>query len=95
VKWRGRSLVALALLAFLIVAGLVVWRRTVGVAESREIAAMQKRVVELEAQRARLEGDIRDLSSRGRLAPLVERRLGMHVPNDTQVVILPREGVAR
>jgi cell division protein FtsL len=95
VKWRGRSLVGLALVAFLMIAGLVVWRRTVGVAESREIAAMQKRVMELEAQRARLEGDIRDLSSRGRLAPLVERRLGMHVPNDTQVVILPREGVPR
>lgn len=92
---RGRSLVALALLGFLLVAGVVVWRRTVGVAESREIATLQKRVVELEAQRARVEGDIRDLASRGRLAPIAERQLGMRVPNDTQVVILPRNGVVR
>lgn len=94
-RLRGRSLVALALLGFLLVAGLVVWRRTVGVAESREIAALQKRAVELEAQRARLEGDIRDLASRGRLAPIAERRLGMRVPNDTHVVILPRPGIVR
>ncbi len=94
-RMRGRSLVALALIGFLLVAGVVVWRRTVGVAESREIAALQKRVVELEAQKARLEGDIRDLSSRGRLAPIAEQRLGMRVPNDTLVVILPRSGEVR
>jgi type II secretory pathway pseudopilin PulG len=92
---RGRSLVTLALLGFLLVAGVVVWRRVVGVAESGELASLQKRVVELEAQRARLDGDIRDLSSRGSLAPLAEGRLGMRVPNDTQVVILPRSGATR
>ncbi len=89
-RLRGRSIVAFALLAFLLVAGAVIWRRAVGVAESRELATLQRRMVELEAQRARLDGDIRDLSSRSRLAPLAERRLHMHVPNDTQVVILTR-----
>jgi hypothetical protein len=38
----------------------------------------------------RLEAEIRDASSRAQLIPIAEAKLGMHVPADTQVVILPR-----
>ncbi|HEX2718468.1 MAG TPA: hypothetical protein VHM67_12370 [Gemmatimonadaceae bacterium] len=81
---------ALALAGFLVVAMGVIWRRSYGTARSREIQGLEQRRVQLEARRAELEGEIRDLASRARLAPVVERRLQMHVPTDSQVVILPR-----
>ena len=86
---RGRLLAAI-LLGFLLVATGVIWRRSYGIARSRELAELDKRRVQLEARRTQLESEIRDLSSRARLAPIVEQRLQMHVPTDSQVVILPR-----
>lgn len=59
-------------------------------AHARELRALEQRRLQLRAQRAQLESDIRELSSRGTLGPMVEQRLQMHVPNDTQIVILPR-----
>lgn len=90
VKLRGRSLVALILGAFILVALAIVWRRTVGISESENLATLDARRVELEGERARLESEIRDASSRQTLGTTAERRLGMHIPTDKQVVILPR-----
>jgi len=87
---RGRAWVAAVLLGFVLIAAGVIWRRAAGVAQARELRALEQRRAQLDALRAQLESDIRDLSSRSHLAPLVERRLNMHVPADTQVVILPR-----
>ena len=86
---RGRLLAAI-LLGFLLVATGVIWRRSFGIARSRDLRELDKRRVQLEARRAQLESEIRDLSSRAHLAPIVEQRLQMHVPTDSQVVILPR-----
>ena len=36
------------------------------------------------------ERDIRDLSTRARLLPVVERRLGMRLPADSEIVYLER-----
>ena len=91
---RGRQL-ALVLIGFLLVTTGVIWRRSYGIARSRELTALDTRRVQLEARRAQLESEIRDLSSRAKLAPIVEQRLQMHVPADSQVVILPRPPRAR
>ena len=88
-RGRGRQL-ALLLASFLLVATGVIWRRSYGIARSRELTELDRRRVQLEARRAQLESEIRDMSSRARLAPIVEQRLQMHVPADSQVVILPR-----
>ena len=90
VALRGRAVVALLLCAFVLAAAAVVWRRTVGMSRGRELDALAQRRVELEARRAKLEGDIREVASRSRLAPLAERRLNMRVATDSQYVILPR-----
>jgi cell division protein FtsL len=90
VKGRGRPIVALLLVGFVLVATGVIWRRSFGIAQSRELRELDKQRLELEAQKARLQGEIRDLSSRAKLAPIAEQRLNMHVPNDSQVIILPR-----
>ena len=91
---RGRQL-ALLLLGFLLVTTGVIWRRSYGIARARELTELDRRRVQLDARRAQLESEIRDLSSRAKLAPIVEQRLQMHVPADTQVVILPRPPRAR
>ena len=87
---RGRTLVALILGAFVLVALAIVWRRTIGISQSERLAALDAKRVELEGERARLESDIRDASARQTLGVSVEQRLGMHIPTDKQVVILPR-----
>ena len=91
---RGRQL-AILLLGFLLVATGVIWRRSYGIARARELTELDRRRVQLDARRAQLESEIRDLSSRAKLAPIAEQRLQMHVPADTQVVILPRPPRAR
>jgi len=87
---RGRSLVGLLLGAFVLIALAIVWRRTIGISQSEQLAVLDSKRVTLESERARLEAEIRDASSRQTLGTTVERRLGMHVPTDRQVVILPR-----
>ena len=95
VKRRGRSRLALALVAFLVVALLVVWRRTVGVEAERALESLADRRRTLEAERARLESQVREAESRGRIAPIAERRLGMTVATDSQYVVLPRPRTER
>jgi cell division protein FtsL len=92
VAFRGRTLVALVLAAFVLVALSIVWRRTLGIGQSEALATLDGKRSELEGERARLESEIRDASSRQRLGVVAESQLGMHVPSDRQVVILPRTG---
>jgi cell division protein FtsL len=89
VEVRGRTIVALVLAAFLVVALSIVWRRTIGIEQSSRLAKLDAKRGQLEGERARLESEIRDASTRQRLGVAVETRLGMHVPTDKQVVILP------
>jgi cell division protein FtsL len=87
---RGRGLVALILLGFVVVATSVIWRRSYGIAQARSIRQLSAQRSQLEAEKASLEAAVRDAASRVRLGPLVERRLDMKVPSDSQVIILPR-----
>src|SRR5688572_31249928 len=87
---RGRTLVGLVLAVFVLVALAIVWRRTIGIGGSERLAELDAKRVELEGERARLESEIRDASTRQTLGATVQRRLGMHIPTDRQVVILPR-----
>jgi hypothetical protein len=80
---RGRSVVALVLVGFVLVATGVIWRRSFGNARARE------------AERAKLEGDIRDASSRAILAKVAEERLNMHIPSDSLVIYLQRPAKRR
>jgi cell division protein FtsL len=90
VAMRGRTLVGVILAAFVLVALSIVWRRTIGIGESERLAQLESKRTGLEGERARLEGEIRDASTRQTLGTTAERRFGMHIPTDKQVVILPR-----
>jgi cell division protein FtsL len=84
-----RSIVALALFGFVLVATGVIARRTYGIDQARSLRELERRRQALEAERVKLDGEIRDASSRARLAPIAEQRLNMHVPSPDQVIMLP------
>ena len=91
---RGRSIILLALLGFVLIATGVIWRRSTGIAMARELRALEQRRTALEAQQAALEGAIRDASSQGRLVGIAESRLGMRIPPDSSVTYLQRPAKA-
>ena len=80
---------ATLLIGFVIVASAVIWRRSYGITQAREINRLDQRMVQLEAERGRLAALIRDESSLTQLGPVVQR-LGMRVPDDAHVRNLPR-----
>lgn len=90
VAGRGRSLVAILLLLFVAVSTVVIWRRSFGITQAGELRQLARQRQQLQAELTRLERDIRDASTRARLIPLAERRLGMHVPPDSEVIYLAR-----
>lgn len=69
----------------------IVWKRSFGIAQSRQVQQIDRRRSDLEGQRAKLESEVRDLTSLQHLGPVVEQKLGMHVPAGKQVVILNRQ----
>jgi len=86
----GRLRFALLLLGFVTIASGVVLRRTYGIRAARDIQTMETRRSGLDAERRRLESEIRIASGRARLQPIAEQRLQMHVPTESQVVYLSR-----
>ena len=90
VAGSGRLRFALVLLGFVAIASVVVLRRTAGIRAARELQTMETRRSGLDAERRRLESEIRLASSRERLQPIAESRLRMHVPSEDQVVYLSR-----
>ncbi len=92
---RGRSVVALVLVGFVLVATGVIWRRSYGSVRAREQQRLEQQRGALEAERAKLEGDIRDASSRGNLAKMAEEKLNMHIPSDSLVIYLKRAPKAK
>ncbi len=92
---RGRWIVAAILIGFVVTTAAVIARRSYGDAQAREMSTVEERLRQLRNERVRVEAEIRDASSRVRLIPIAEAKLGMHVPADTQVVILPRRARTR
>lgn len=87
---RGRSIIFLLLFGFVLVTTGVIWRRSTGLAQAAELRELRERRDALDAQQAALEGAIRDASSRARLAPIAEKQLGMRIPPESLVILLPR-----
>lgn len=88
-RGRGRTMIAIFLLGFVIIASVIIWRRTYVIAIGEEIHQLRAQVTQLQSERARLAGMIRDESSRSRLMNIVESR-GMQLPADHQVRIISR-----
>ena len=80
----------MTLTVFLVVAGSVVWRRTQGMATARMLQQLAGSRAELDSRRLQLESDIVSSSGRSRLGVRVQSQLGLRIPNDSQVILLPR-----
>ena len=87
---RGRWMVAGGLIAFVLVAAAVIARRSYGHREGVELTALVRRKAQLEGERVRLSQAIRQGSSRPVIVPIAERQLGMHLPLESQMVIVKR-----
>ena len=91
VRLRGRSIAAMVLAGFVLVATGVITRRTYGIAQQQEIERLKNRLDGLSAERESLESQIRTASSRARLGAIAEQRLKLSVATGSQLVFLPRK----
>ncbi len=87
-KLKGRHWVAIWLAGFLVMAAAIVWRQTEARVTVRQLQALQAARAALEATRADAISAIRHAESRAVLVPLAQARLGLRLPQDTEIVIL-------
>jgi cell division protein FtsL len=85
----GRLRLAFLLIAFLMITGTVILRRSYGNRGARELVELDSRRAALVAERLRLEAEIRSATSRARIEPIATQRLQMHIPSDSQVILVP------
>lgn len=81
--------IVVLMLAFLVITGGVILRRTFGIAAAAELRELDAKRAATINEKLRLEGEIRAASSRARLLPLAER-LDLRVPADSQVISISR-----
>lgn len=86
---KGRHLVLLWLLLFLVVASLIVARQSAAIADARELTQLRQTRATLEARQADLERRLRAASSRRVLGERAAR-LGLRAPADSELTMLPR-----
>jgi hypothetical protein len=86
---KGRHWVAVWLLAFLGAAWVVIARQTAAIRDARALSVLRDERATLEGQRAELERRIREAEGRTELVPLARTRLGLHLPTDTEMILLP------
>jgi hypothetical protein len=79
-----------ALVSFVVIASLVVWRRGVGVSTAKDMRAREQERRALVAERTTLQRDIREAESGRAVVGEATRRLGMHVATDAETRLLPR-----
>jgi len=85
------SLVAIAVAAFLASLSLVAWRQVRALEVLEELEEIRNEESLATAELTDLEGRVRYLESRGRVVPEARERLGMHLPDGSELVILPGE----
>jgi hypothetical protein len=85
----GRMRLVFLMLAFLVITGGIILRRSFGISGATEVRELEARRAAMINEKLRLEGEIRAASSRGRMLPVAER-LNLHVPADSQVISIPR-----
>jgi cell division protein FtsL len=83
----GRLL--LWLLVLLAALSAVTWRQTEGVARERALREVRSERAVVEAERMELERRIQSLTTRTRIVRVARDRLGMHLPSDGEIVLLP------
>ena len=91
-RLKGRSIVAVGLLAFVAVTSLVIWRRSVGVSTAKAMQRALAKKSALEADRITLQRDVRNAQMMQNVVAEAERRLGLHVASETQSRLVVESG---
>lgn len=86
---KGRHWAALWLVAFLGAAWIVIARQTSAIRTARALAASREERAQLEGHRIDLERRIRAAQSRAVLVRRARDQLGMRLPADTEIILLP------
>jgi cell division protein FtsL len=86
---RGVAGVMGAVILLLAALALVTWRQTEGVAREHALRELQAERTIAEAERMELERRIQALSTRVRVVRVARERLGMHLPDDGEIMLLP------
>lgn len=81
-RWRGRTLLLVALGGFLLAASAAVWRRSLGANVARELRALEDRRRALRTEVVTLRRDLR--TAERQVPDEAARRLGMHVAGELQ-----------
>lgn len=69
--------------------GFVVWRQSRGVVLEQELRSLEAERAIAEAERLEQVRRIQALSNRARIVRVARDRLGMHVPGDREIMLLP------
>ena len=85
--------IARVLSGFLLVAVLIVWRRSQGVGSARDMRRMETERRALAAEVVTLNNEVRRATSRRVVMREAERRLGMHVATETEQRLLLNRAV--
>jgi cell division protein FtsL len=70
---------------------MVTWRQTQGLAMERELRGLEGERAVLETEKVGLSRQIEELRSRSRVLRVARTRLGMHLPDETEIVFLQVE----
>jgi cell division protein FtsL len=73
----------------LVALAVVPWRQTRGVRLERELRVLREERAASEAERLEWMQRAQRLKGRGRIMELARTRLGMHLPGDDEVLLLP------
>jgi cell division protein FtsB len=86
---KGRHWAAVWLLAFLAVAWIVIARQTSAIRAARELTALHEERANLAGHAADLDRRMRAATSRTVLLRRARARLGLRLPADTEIILLP------
>ncbi len=68
----------------MLMTGIVIWRRSVGIAVSKQSDTLESELRMIKSQHDLLDQQLREAIERRRVVPEAERRLGLHVATDAQ-----------
>lgn len=88
---RGRRWIGALAWLLLLIASLafVSWRQPMGLAMERTVRELETQSAMSEAERVELSRRIEYLRSRARIVQVARDRLGMHLPEDNEIILLP------
>ena len=87
---RGMITLLCWLIVLLGALSLVTWRQPRGIEMERALRSLEAERAIAQAERIESLRRIEELRSRARIVQVAEDRLGMHVPDDSEIVFLPR-----